>query len=70
MKIIKKRHADYHKSPAIGECVNCHAHVTLHGFTNTCECGEEYNSAGQRLAPRSQWGEETGEHPVDIGRIK
>jgi hypothetical protein len=25
------------------------------------KCGKEYNSAGQRLTPRSQWGEETGE---------
>lgn len=25
------------------------------------KCGKEYNSAGQSLAPRSQWGEETGE---------
>jgi hypothetical protein len=27
-----------------------------------CEnCGTEYNGAGQILAPRYQWGEETGE---------
>lgn len=32
----------------------------------TCECGAEYNSAGQRLAPREQWGEETGESYADI----
>ena len=25
------------------------------------KCGKDYNSSGQRLAPRSQWGEETGE---------
>jgi hypothetical protein len=32
-------------------------------FTNTCErCGADYNWGGQRLAPREQWGEETGEH--------
>ena len=31
-------------------------------FTNTCECGQDYNSGGQLLAPREQWGEETGEH--------
>ena len=32
-------------------------------FTNTCNaCGADYNSAGQLLAPREQWGEETGEH--------
>lgn len=27
-----------------------------------CErCGQEFNSSGQRLAPREFWGEETGE---------
>lgn len=31
-------------------------------------CGQEYNSSGQALAPRCQWGEETGEHPDDIAR--
>lgn len=25
------------------------------------KCGRSYNGAGQELAPRSQWGEETGE---------
>jgi hypothetical protein len=25
------------------------------------KCGAEYNSAGNRLAPRNMWGEETGE---------
>lgn len=33
----------------------------------TCpNCGAEHNSFGQRLAPRSQWGEETGESYGDI----
>ncbi len=54
---------------AIGLC-DCGEEVELGGFTNTCEkCGTDYNSSGQRLAPRSQWGEETGEHPADIARI-
>jgi hypothetical protein len=56
--------------PAIGVCDCCGRHIELEGFTNTCKCGAEYNSAGQRLAARSQWGEETGEHPADIGRIR
>lgn len=34
--------------------------------TNTCECGADYNMSGQRLAPREQWGEETGESASDI----
>lgn len=50
-------------------CV-CGKAVGLDGFTNECECGRDYNSSGQLLAPRSQWGEETGEHPADILRIK
>jgi len=41
---------------------SCGQFVTCEHFTNTCECGADYNHAGQRLAPRSQWGEETGEH--------
>lgn len=32
-----------------------------------CSCGREYNSSGQLLAPREQWGEETGEHPSECG---
>jgi hypothetical protein len=54
--------------PKIGECV-CGKHITLDGFTNACECGRDYNSSGTLLAPRSQWGEETGEHLSDILRI-
>ena len=51
---------------AIGECVNCGKEVELRGFTNTCECGADYNDSGQLLAPREQWGEETGESLSDI----
>lgn len=47
--------------PAIGLC-GCGGKVHLANFTNTCACGADYNSSGQRLAPREQWGEETGEH--------
>lgn len=45
---------------------DCGLTVYLHGFTNTCECGADYNLSGQRLASRSQWGEETGESLSDI----
>ena len=48
--------------PAIGICDRCGEEVPLHSFTNECDCGELYNSFGQQLAPREQWGEETGEH--------
>lgn len=54
--------------PAVGLC-DCGAEVILDGFTCPCECGADYNSAGQRLAPRTQWGEETGESLSDILRI-
>jgi len=48
-----------------GKC-SCGTIVDLYDFTNTCEkCGKEYNSCGQELAERSQWGEETGEHPSE-----
>lgn len=47
---------------------HCGRIVECRGFTNTCDCGADYNHAGQRLAPRSQWGEETGETAADILR--
>jgi len=56
----------YEHTAAVGECDRCGRHVHLHGFTNTCECGADYNMSGQRLADRSQWGEETGESVSDI----
>ena len=40
----------------------CGCEVVCYGFTNTCECGCDYNFNGSLLAPREQWGEETGEH--------
>ena len=48
---------------------DCGEEVVCARFTNTCECGREYNTSGQLLADRSQWGWETGEHPADIGMI-
>lgn len=49
----------------------CGAWIELYSFTNTCnKCGSDYNTAGQLLAPRHQWGEETGEHYSDILFIK
>lgn len=50
--------------PAVGRCC-CGREVELHGDV-TCACGREYNSFGQLLAPRSCWGEETGETVADI----
>ena len=50
---------------AIIRC-HCGAEVELCSFTNTCECGADFNMEGALLADRSQWGEETGETAVDI----
>ena len=50
--------------PKLIECP-CGKEVFCVAFTNTCECGIDYNFSGQRLAPREQWGEETGEHPTE-----
>lgn len=52
--------------PALAECICGHT-IELAAFTNTCEkCGRDYNSSGQELAPRSQWGEDTGESLDEI----
>lgn len=45
---------------------DCGVELDVPAFTNTCYCGRDYNSCGQLLAPRSQWGEETGESAGDI----
>lgn len=45
----------------------CGQWLACDSFTNTCRCcGRDYNWSGQRLAPREQWGEETGETAADI----
>jgi len=45
---------------------SCGQWVVCGGFTNTCDCGADFNWSGQQLAARSQWGEETGESAEDI----
>lgn len=44
----------------------CGEVLVCQGFTTTCECGRDYNWNGHLLAPREQWGEETGEHWSEI----
>lgn len=61
--VLKMEHS--YSQPAIGLC-DCGCEVSLDGFTNTCECGRDYNGSGQLLAHRSQWGEETGESYCDL----
>jgi hypothetical protein len=44
----------------------CGDELILRNFTTTCDhCDADYNQSGDLLAPRSQWGEETGEHWSD-----
>lgn len=64
-----KKHVHIYMQPALGLC-DCGEEVSLSGFTNTCDCGADYNKSGQRLAPREQWGEETGEHISDILNLR
>lgn len=60
IEIIRERKS--RNEPALGLCV-CGCEIQLANFTNTCPgCGKDYNFAGTELAPREQWGEETGEH--------
>ena len=54
-----------YRIPAVLKC-DCGREVRLDGFTCSCDCGRDYNSSGSLLAPRSQWGEETGETAADI----
>lgn len=69
-KIIDRGVREYqlkgYMEPAVGLCDCCGAEVSLGRFTNTCDCGADYNGSGDLLAPRSQWGEETGESVSDI----
>ena len=66
---LEDRTHSYH-APAVGKCDHCGADVELYGFTNTCDCGADYNMSGQLLAPREQWGAETGESLSDILNIR
>jgi len=46
---------------------DCGEEILCTGFTNECDnCNELYNRWGQQLAPRNQWGEDTGEVYYDI----
>ncbi len=69
-KLIKKgvrKYQNVARYPAIIECDVCRNHVSLDSaWLNPCSCGADYDGAGNRLAPRSQWGEETGESLSDI----
>ena len=52
--------------PAELKCsCGCVVYLTM-SLVNDCECGAQYNSSGQRLAPQSQWGDDTGESISEI----
>jgi len=44
----------------------CGEKILCEAYTNTCDCGVDYGMDGGKLAPRSQWGEETGENYIDV----
>lgn len=44
----------------------CGMRILCGETTNSCGCGRDYGMGGSLLAPREQWGEETGEHPLDV----
>lgn len=58
------RHRPSPNGPVVSPVIRCcGSDVACDDFTNTCShCGADYNFNGDRLAPRSEWGEETGEH--------
>lgn len=60
-EIVRKIEREGKCSIPVVRCGSCRREVECDCFTNTCVCGQEYNFAGQHLAPRSYWGEETGE---------
>lgn len=50
--------------PTIIECYCGNELALSSSWANVCSCGIEFNGSGQELAPREQWGEETGEQFV------
>jgi len=64
-KIVKYPTQDEKGRTVTPMIITCACGNLLHlddSFANECDsCQLEYNMQGQMLAPRSQWGEETGE---------
>ena len=63
LKLVKSSYERFIKGYKVIECKTCSGHVNLiSSWANSCDkCDSEYNGAGQLLAPRDHWGEETGE---------
>ena len=67
VEAIERRHVE----PAVGRCACGHTVSLERSWINSCQgCGRDYNGSGQELAPREQWGEETGEHWTDIVNLR
>lgn len=63
---FKETYRNAYMEPADLLC-DCGETVQLYGNTNTCpKCHRDYNMSGQLLAPRSQWGWDTGESLSEI----
>lgn len=62
---IERREDRHRQGPTVLCDCGSHVHCDSH-WSNTCDrCGHEYNSSGQQLAPRSQWGAEFERQPDD-----
>ena len=60
---------DYTRTVRLSRVIQCDCRREVElddAWLNTCECGRDYSGNGDLLAPRSQWGEETGESLADI----
>lgn len=64
LQLIQDEWEEWTPGYVLVQC-NCGKLIECRGFTTTCVCGCDYNGYGQQLAPRSQWGWETGEHWTD-----
>jgi hypothetical protein len=64
--VEENRHS--YRVPGTIRCDRCNKGVEIaDSWLNTCEhCGADYDGSGNMLAPRSHWGEETGETLADI----
>ena len=69
IELYKRLSEEYDKGHVPKVCrilTCCGEDLILFNNTNTCPiCGADYNMSGDRLAPREQWGEETGEYWQD-----
>lgn len=64
-EIIRREPIGWGRNPTrMYPVVKCDCGQEVHctdAWANVCDCNREYSASGHRLAPRSQWGEETGE---------